>query len=478
MKFGITALAVVISAFFTLPIAHAEWLGKEDKDIHQQHRAMQEAGEQGDATFVDVTLHDEELLNREGKKVKFVSDVIGDRLAAITFIYTNCTTICPVYQAIFADLQGLLGDRLGKEVVLITMSIDPTRDIPPRMKVEAQKWNARAEWVHLTGKKSVMDRVLQGLDAYFPDFTLHPPMALVGDGKSNRWKRYNGFPKPEELLSMLDEFKMAREGGHHHGKAETRKQKTGESHEMHHNIHHGGEQEKEQGKHHEMHQGGEHENHHVGHDESKVESSEQRAELTGADGSSSRSPEEPKIRKDRKTGSGEQKATVGKTSKEEKARDYFTDLPVINQDGKKLRFYSDVLKDRVVLITMYYTDCGLACPVTMKKLKEVEAVLGDRVGKDIYFVGLSVDSGNDSPEMVKEFLEEYDCYKKGWIFLTGEKRALDHIIYKLGQYRPDIEYHSTMMIAGNVKTGHWAKVNPTYPPPAIAAKLKSLAEGS
>ncbi len=173
--------------------------------------------------------------------------------------------------------------------------------------------------------------------------------------------------------------------------------------------------------------------------------------------------------------SGEKKAEKTVTE-EEKARDYFTDLPVVDQEGKNLKFFSDVLKDRVVLITMYYTDCGLACPVTMQKLKDVEAVIGDRLGEDIFFVGLSVDSANDSPEMVKEFLQEYDAYKDGYIFLTGEEKVLNHILFKLGQYRPDKEYHSTMMIIGNVKTGHWAKVNPTYPPATIGVRLNLLAD--
>jgi protein SCO1/2 len=446
MRFVRITSVVIFASIFAFSPARAKWLGEGDKDIHERHRAMQEMGEKGDATYVDVTLHDEVLLNQDGEKVKFVSDVIGDKLVAITFIYTNCTTICPVYQAIFADLQGMLGERLGKDVVLITMSLDPTRDIPPRMKIEAQKWNAKPEWVHLTGKKQKMDRVLQGLDAYFADFTQHPPMALVGDAKAGKWKRYNGFPKPDELLAMIDGFKMAREGGHHHQeKAESGEQKAAETitpagkageHEMHHGSHQDMHHEGEQEKHHEM--------HHEGHDESKAESKE----LKAAEG----------------------------ITEEEKARGYFTDLPLIDQDGNKLRFYSDVLKDRVVLITMYYTDCGLACPITMDKLKKVEAILGDRVGKDIFFVGLSVDSENDTPELVRDFLEEYDTYKEGWIFLTGEKRVVDHIVYKLGQYRPDIKFHSTMMIIGNVKTGHWSKVNPTYPPPAIAQRLKILAE--
>ena len=162
---------------------------------------------------VDIQLHDLELLTQNGKRVKFKSDVIGDKLVAITFIYTFCTTICPVYNAIFTQLQDLLGERQGKDVILISMSLDPTRDIPRRMKREARKFKAKPGWFYLTGKKQNVDQVLRGMDAYFPDFVEHPPMALIGDGKTGTWRRFNGFPRPEQLLAMIDELKAARADG-------------------------------------------------------------------------------------------------------------------------------------------------------------------------------------------------------------------------------------------------------------------------
>jgi protein SCO1/2 len=160
---------------------------------------------------LDIRLHDLELVTQDGKRVRFKSEVIGDKLAAITFIYTSCTTVCPVYNAIFTRLQGLLGERLGREVVLVTMTLDPARDIPRRMKKEARKYAAKPGWVYLTGKKQNVDQVLRGLDAYFPAFEEHPPMAIIGDGKTGTWKRFNGFPKPEHMLAMIDELKAARE---------------------------------------------------------------------------------------------------------------------------------------------------------------------------------------------------------------------------------------------------------------------------
>ena len=79
------------------------------------------------------------------------------------------------------------------------------------MKREAKKFKAKPGWFYLTGQKQNVDEVLQGLDAWFPNFEEHPPMALVGDGKTGTWRRFTGFPMPKQLLATIDELKAARE---------------------------------------------------------------------------------------------------------------------------------------------------------------------------------------------------------------------------------------------------------------------------
>ncbi|NIS76824.1 MAG: SCO family protein [Deltaproteobacteria bacterium] len=170
---------------------------------------------------------------------------------------------------------------------------------------------------------------------------------------------------------------------------------------------------------------------------------------------------------------GEQKP-VEEITDEEKARAYFTDLTLLDQEGREVRFYSDVLKDRVVLITFFYTDCGDACPLVMEKLKEVEAVIGTRMGEDIFFILISVDPKNDTVEAIDKYREQYGV-DDGWIFLTGRKKNLDQITYKLGQYKPTREEHSTTLLLGNVREKRWAKVVPTLPSIAISTKLREMA---
>jgi len=159
-----------------------------------------------DAGGVKVKLHDPELQDQAGRRVRFKSDVIADRLVVISFTYTTCTTICPILDSILVNLQGKLGSRLGKEVALITMSIDPVTDTPSRLMAYANKLKAQPGWTFLTGRKEDVDKVLVGLDMYSADILNHPPSILIGDGRLGVWKRYYGFPSADKVLSGLNEL--------------------------------------------------------------------------------------------------------------------------------------------------------------------------------------------------------------------------------------------------------------------------------
>jgi len=163
-----------------------------------------------EAKPAEVKLYDLELQDQDGRTVRFRSDVVGEKIAVIDSFFTTCGLICPILSAIYADLQDRLGDRLGKEVALVSISVDPNTDIPPRLKEFAGKWEAKPGWVFLTGQKTVVDRVLDGLGLYSADFAAHPAAFLVGDAKSGKWTRFYGFASPEELLAKIDELSAAR----------------------------------------------------------------------------------------------------------------------------------------------------------------------------------------------------------------------------------------------------------------------------
>lgn len=159
---------------------------------------------------------DTTLLDQDGRAVHLQRDVIGAKLVVVNFVYTSCTTVCPMASAMFAELQARLGDRVGRDVALISITVDPVRDTPARLRAHAQKFQAGPGWTWLTGTPVAVNDVLKGLGAYASDFTQHPLMVLVGDGATGGWTRLSGLPDPErvaEHVRRLDQQRTAHRGG-------------------------------------------------------------------------------------------------------------------------------------------------------------------------------------------------------------------------------------------------------------------------
>lgn len=163
------------------------------------------SGADAGGSVVNIKVPDLELINQNGETGRFVSEIIGDRLAAITFTYTTCTTICPILDGIFQNLQERIKDRLGRDIILITISIDPVNDVPERLKAHANKLNARPGWTFLTGRKEKVDRVLKGLEVFSADILNHPPTVFVVDGNRGVWSRLYGFPSAGLIEKTLNE---------------------------------------------------------------------------------------------------------------------------------------------------------------------------------------------------------------------------------------------------------------------------------
>jgi protein SCO1/2 len=155
---------------------------------------------------VQVALHDLELVDQDGKRVKFKSDVIGGRVAVIIPFYTACPTSYPILIFMFTRLQALLGDRLGKDVVLVSVSVDPSTDTPIRLKAYARRQKAKPGWVFLSGDGNNLGQVLWGaglLHSSDIEEHNHIPVTLVGSAGSE-WKRFHGFPSPEQVMAAVN----------------------------------------------------------------------------------------------------------------------------------------------------------------------------------------------------------------------------------------------------------------------------------
>ena len=138
------------------------------------------------------------------------------------------------------------------------------------------------------------------------------------------------------------------------------------------------------------------------------------------------------------------------------AAKYFSDVELINQDGEKMRFYSDVLKNKVVIINAFFSTCTSVCPPMNRNMEKVQEALGERLGKDAFLVSITVDPETDTPTRLKDYSRRFHA-RPGWIFLTGKKENVDWALYKLGQYVETKGDHSTIIIIGNEPKGLWKK---------------------
>ena len=138
------------------------------------------------------------------------------------------------------------------------------------------------------------------------------------------------------------------------------------------------------------------------------------------------------------------------------AEKYFSDVELIDQDGQKHRFYNDILKNKVIVINTFFTTCTNICPPMNRNFEKMQEALGDRLGKEVFLVSITVDPVTDTPPRLKEYSRRFHA-RPGWIFLTGKKENVDWALYKLGQYVETKDDHTSIFIIGNEPKGLWKK---------------------
>jgi protein SCO1 len=136
---------------------------------------------------------------------------------------------------------------------------------------------------------------------------------------------------------------------------------------------------------------------------------------------------------------------------------YFTDVPLANQYGKTMRLYSDLLRDKVVVINVFFTSCKNTCPVMMSSFQRLQEHLGNRLGRDVHLLSFTVDPENDDVQTLRDYAKRVDAHP-GWFLLTGSKENLALALAKLGLAASRREEHSNIFIIGNDATHLWKKV--------------------
>lgn len=139
-----------------------------------------------------------------------------------------------------------------------------------------------------------------------------------------------------------------------------------------------------------------------------------------------------------------------------RAADYLPNVVLATQDGQKVRFYNDVIKDKTVVFSFIYTSCMDICPLITARMAQVYAALGEAAGRDIHFESISTDPKNDTPERLKRHADAFRADPR-WLFLTGTVADIDHVRYKLGERSRKITEQGSQIIIYNDRTGEWLR---------------------
>ena len=152
-----------------------------------------------------MEIPDVKVLDQHGNALNFYSDLIKEKTVAINFIFTNCTTICPPLAATFARLQKEMGPKIGKDVHLISISVDPVTDTPERLKAWGAKFKAGPGWTFVTGEKQEMDKLLNALGAAVSKREDHTPAMIIGNDTTGVWTRTYGLAKINQIMGVIDD---------------------------------------------------------------------------------------------------------------------------------------------------------------------------------------------------------------------------------------------------------------------------------
>ncbi|MEQ1591975.1 MAG: SCO family protein [Thiobacillaceae bacterium] len=152
------------------------------------------------------------------------------------------------------------------------------------------------------------------------------------------------------------------------------------------------------------------------------------------------------------------------------------DVIVVDQNGRKLRFYTDLVKGKTIAINFFYPTCVTMCLPNAAILRNVQRTLGKRVGRDVRFISLSVDP-DERPAALKKFAQRFDV-APGWHFVSGNKADTDRLLTALGAFSGDKVNHSAMTLIINEPAHYWTRIHGLTPPPLQVETINQAASGA
>ena len=139
------------------------------------------------------------------------------------------------------------------------------------------------------------------------------------------------------------------------------------------------------------------------------------------------------------------------------ARDYFTDTVLVDQNGARLRFYSDVVQGKTVVMHSFFGACHGSCPLLLSRMARLQNMLGDRLGKEVVLISITVDPQADHPERLKALAAPMNP-RAGWYLLTGNQQNSETVLKKMFPPANSRDAHDTRFVVFDVRTNRGEKI--------------------
>jgi len=169
-------------------------------DAHQAHHNMLKARKSYQAEEKRYQVPDVSLTSQKGETKRILDLLYGDKPVMLNFIFTTCTTICPVLSASFSQVQDMLGEE-SRQVAMISISIDPEYDTVEKLADYSERFNAGDQWSFFTGKLSDVVAVQKAFDIYRGSKVNHEPITLLHVKRDQPWLRIDGLANARDIVA-------------------------------------------------------------------------------------------------------------------------------------------------------------------------------------------------------------------------------------------------------------------------------------
>lgn len=199
--FGAMTLAIVTIAGAVAVAAGTD--GESAVDQHAHHHLVPTPGTS--RITASYAIPDVRMIRQDGAAVNLGDELNDGRPVVLSFIYTSCTTVCPLISHTLSQLQSKLGDNRDR-VHLVSITIDPEQDDPARLREYAKSFDAGPEWQHYTGTLAASQTVQRAFDVYRGNKMDHVPATLIRPAPGAQWTRLDGFATADQMIAELPDF--------------------------------------------------------------------------------------------------------------------------------------------------------------------------------------------------------------------------------------------------------------------------------